>query len=70
MSLSRYSGQFDPADLDLLQRVFDQLCNERRLAQKDREQREALAEEIVGVFQSGITGETELWRALSKRRKA
>ncbi|WP_217578904.1 RNA-binding protein [Mesorhizobium sp. GbtcB19] len=70
MSLSRYSGLFDPADLDLLQRVFDQLCNERRLAQKDREQREALAEEIVGVFQNGVTDETELWRALSKRRKA
>ncbi|MFK0689534.1 hypothetical protein ACFX5Q_15175 [Mesorhizobium sp. IMUNJ 23033] len=70
MPWHRYSGVFDPADLDLLQRVFDQLCVERRLAQKDKEQREDLAEEIVGVFRSGIMDEADLLRALSKRRRA
>lgn len=42
MSLSRNSGVYEPADLDLLQRVFDRLCKERRLALKDRDQREYL----------------------------
>ena len=70
MPLSRYRGVFEPADLQLLQRVFDRLCNERRLAQKDREQRAALAEEIVSVFQNGIMDERDLLRSLSKRRRA
>ncbi|CAN7720416.1 RNA-binding protein [Mesorhizobium sp. LjNodule214] len=70
MALTRYSGVFEPADLDLLQRVFDQLCRERRLAQKDREQREALAEEVVIIFQNGVMNEAELWQSLSKRRRA
>lgn len=70
MPLTRYSGISEPADLDLLQRVFDLLCKERRLAQKDREQREALAEEVVIVFQNGVITEAELMKALSKRRKA
>ncbi|RUW67721.1 RNA-binding protein, partial [Mesorhizobium sp. M4B.F.Ca.ET.049.02.1.2] len=42
MSLSRNSGVYEPADLDLLQRVFDRLRKERRLALKDRDQREYL----------------------------
>jgi hypothetical protein len=53
MPLSRYSGVFEPDDLALLQRVFDWLCKERRLARKDREQREALAAEIIGQFDNG-----------------
>jgi hypothetical protein len=69
MPLQRYSGVFDTADLDLLQRVFDQLCNERRLAQKDKEQREDLAEEIVRAFRSGIMDEADLLQAISKRRR-
>lgn len=70
MPLSRYSGMFEPADLDLLQRVFDQLCKERRLAKKDKEQREVLAEEVVSLFQKGIMDGSELWQTLSKLRKA
>ncbi|WP_165778599.1 hypothetical protein [Mesorhizobium wenxiniae] len=69
MPFSRYSGVFEPADLGLLQRVFDQLCGERRLAQMDKEQREDLAEEIVIVFQNGIDDEAGLLQALSKRRR-
>lgn len=70
MPLSRYSGVFEPADLDLLQRVFDQVCIERSLAQKDKEQREDLAAELVSVYRNGITDEGELLQALSKRRLA
>ncbi|UCI26721.1 hypothetical protein [Mesorhizobium sp. B2-8-5] len=70
MPLSRYSESYDPDDLALLQRVFNRLCAERRLAVKDKEQREALAAELIGVFAFGITDETQLWHALSKRRKA
>lgn len=70
MPLRRYGGAFEPADLALLQRVFDQLCIERRLAQKDKEEREDLAEDIVTVFQNGITDEADLVEALSKRRRA
>ncbi|WP_287331830.1 hypothetical protein [Mesorhizobium sp.] len=70
MSLSRCSGVYWPADLDILQRVFDRLCNERRLAKKDREQREYLAMELFQVFDDGITDEIDLLRSLSKRRSA
>ena len=55
--------------LEVLQRVFDRLCYERRLARKDTDQREQLAEEIVRIFQRGVMDEKELWRALSKRRR-
>ncbi|MFK0693203.1 RNA-binding protein [Mesorhizobium sp. IMUNJ 23033] len=70
MPLRRYSGVFEPVDLDLLQRVFGRLCDERRLAQKDKEQREDLAEEIVSAFRNGIVDEADLLQALSKRRRA
>ncbi|TIT77884.1 MAG: hypothetical protein E5W57_13370 [Mesorhizobium sp.] len=70
MSLCRYSGVYEPADLAMLQRVFDRLCEERRLAKKDREQREFLAMELFQVFDDGITDEADLLRALSKRRRA
>jgi hypothetical protein len=70
MPLSGYGGVFGPADLDTLQRVFDRLCTERRLALKDKDQREELARDVIGLFQDGITGEADLWRALSKRRRA
>ncbi|OBQ81558.1 hypothetical protein A9K71_27115 [Mesorhizobium sp. WSM3873] len=70
MSLSRCGGVYGPADLDMLQRVFNRLCDERRLAKKDREQRECLAREILQAFDDGITDEADLLRALSKRRRA
>jgi hypothetical protein len=60
----RRGGIFEPADLALLQRVFDQLYIERRLDQKDKQQREAFAEEIVSVFQSALV-ETALVRCRS-----
>ncbi|AZO48911.1 RNA-binding protein [Mesorhizobium sp. M4B.F.Ca.ET.215.01.1.1] len=70
MPLSCLDGILVPSDLELLQRVFDRLCDERRLAQKDKEQREDLAAEIVSAFRNGIADETELLRAISKRLMA
>lgn len=70
MSLSRSSRVYGPADLDMLQRVFNRLCDERRLARKDREQRHHLAKEVLQAFDDGITDEMDLWSALSKRRRA
>ncbi len=69
MLLSRYRGILEPTDLALVQRVFDRLCKERRLARKDKEQREELAGEVICAFQHGVTDEAELWRSFSKRRK-
>ncbi|PBB32045.1 hypothetical protein CK221_25615 [Mesorhizobium sp. WSM3868] len=69
MSLS-CSGVYGPADLDMLQRVFKRFCDERRLAKKDREQREYLAREVFQAFDDGTTDEADLLRAFSKRRRA
>jgi hypothetical protein len=46
------------------------LCAERRLAHKDREQREVLAREVICHFQDGVTDEAELWRVLTKRSRS
>jgi len=40
MCFTKYSTIFLPTDLEILQKVFDQLCRERRLALKDRDQRQ------------------------------
>ncbi|MET3590850.1 hypothetical protein ABID26_000229 [Mesorhizobium shonense] len=70
MAFTKHSGIFTPIELELLWRVFDQLCNERRLALKDGDQREQLACEVIEAFQNGFTAEAELWQSLSKRRSA
>ncbi|RUV41063.1 MAG: RNA-binding protein [Mesorhizobium sp.] len=70
MSTSHCSGVYRPADLDMLQRVFDRLCAERRLAFKDREQRDALARDVINLFQDGVTEEDALWRSISRLRTA
>ncbi|WP_179296510.1 MULTISPECIES: RNA-binding protein [unclassified Mesorhizobium] len=70
MSLPGCSGVYCPADLDMLERVFDRLCEERRLDKKDCEQREYLAAVVLQVFDGGTQEEAGLWRALSERRAA
>ncbi|TIR29669.1 MAG: hypothetical protein E5X07_08190 [Mesorhizobium sp.] len=65
--LLKIQQRIPSTDLDLLQKVFDQLCQERRLALKDRDQRERLACQVIEAFENGFTDETELWQALSKR---
>ncbi|WP_292069595.1 hypothetical protein [Mesorhizobium sp.] len=70
MALNKYVGVFTPTELALLQRVFDQLCRERHLALKDREQRDELAREVIQAFENGFADEVELRQSLSKRRMA
>jgi hypothetical protein len=70
MAFTSYFGVFNPAELAIIQKVFDRLCDERLLSQTDREQRETLAAEVVRVFQQGATVEADLWQSLSKHRKA
>ncbi|WP_164748528.1 MULTISPECIES: hypothetical protein [unclassified Mesorhizobium] len=69
MAFSKYSGIFTSAELALLQRVFDQLCMERRLELDDADQRDRLAQEVIQAFENGVTDEVELL-AISKRRAA
>jgi hypothetical protein len=40
MPLSKYQGRIGPVDLGIMRRVFDTVCAERRIAQKDKEQRD------------------------------
>lgn len=68
MPLSKYQGRFDPVDLERMRRVFDIVCSERRIALKDKEQRDDLAAEIVTAFDRGATDEEDLLRAVSRRR--
>lgn len=70
MAFSKYSGIFTSAELALLQRVFDQLCMERRLELDDADQRDRLAQEVIQVFENGVTDEAELLQAISKGRAA
>lgn len=69
MPLAGFGGVFEPEHLDVLQRVFDSLCAELRLAQKDRERRTVLAQDLIYLFQAGVTDEAELWCALTKRSR-
>ena len=70
MPFTKYSGKFEPIDLATMQRVFDQLCKERRLVLKDQDERERLAMEVVATFENGFIDETGLWESGSKRRMA
>jgi hypothetical protein len=49
--------------------VFDTVCDERRIALKDKEQRDDLAAAIVTAFDHGATDEEDLLRAVSRRRR-
>lgn len=43
-----------------MQKVYEQLRRERRLALKDEDQRERLAWEVIAAFVNGFTDEEEL----------
>lgn len=63
MSFASHSGVFNPADMEILRRVFDQLCEERRLRPEDKEQRDDLAGEVLRMFERSVD-ETELMAML------
>ena len=60
MPLSKYQGRVGPADLEIMRRVFDTVCEERRIALKDRVERVELAAEVIRAFSSGATDEADL----------
>ncbi|WP_442582535.1 hypothetical protein ACSBOB_11560 [Mesorhizobium sp. ASY16-5R] len=70
MPFTRYFGVFNPAELATIQKVFDRLCEERMLSEKDRDQCEELAAEVIHVFQQGKTAEAALLQSLSSRQEA
>jgi len=58
---AREAGNFDPSEVELLGRVFDQLKTDFRTKERD-----ALASRIIANYMAGIKDETELL-ALSKQ---
>jgi hypothetical protein len=66
MPLSRYSGTFEPEDLEFLQRVFDKVAKQRGLSPDDTEKAEKLAAEIVLLFSQGAVCEADLMRGLAR----
>lgn len=70
MAFSKYTGIFTSGEKAFLQRIFDQLCQEHRLALQEQGQRDQLAHEIIQAFENGVTDEVELRQLISKRRTA
>ena len=68
MPLSRYKSQFYPADLAILQKVFDSVSKARGIA-PDGDDAVALAVAIVGLRKSGLDEEEELIAVLSRRSR-
>src|SRR6187402_3559305 len=66
MTLSQYSGAFEPDDLAMLQRVFDRVKEQRGLCESDAEKAEVLAAEMILLFNLGVTDEDALLHSLSK----
>ena len=64
--VEEYGGVFEPEDLALLQKLFDEVCVARGYV-PDSEQAEFLALLIVTLFQSGIVDETSLRKALEDK---
>ena len=57
------AGVFEPEDLGILQRIFDQACKARGYA-RDSAEAGALAAEIVSLFGNGIVNEGALYTEL------
>ena len=61
--VEEYGGVFEPEDLALLQRLFDEVCEARGYT-PGSEHAEYMALLIVTLFQSGIVDESSLRKAL------
>jgi hypothetical protein len=59
-------GIFEPSDLKILQRVFDQSCIDRGYAQ-DGEEAKELAAVIVDLFHAGFASEAQLSEAVARK---
>jgi hypothetical protein len=58
-------GVFEPEELDILQRVFDQVCRERKY-NRESEEAEAIAATMIVLFQTGVLTEHELLTAIDR----
>jgi hypothetical protein len=53
-----------PEELDMLQRVFDRICQQRGLTKQSREAA-SVAASLMALFQSGIRSEKQLLAMMS-----
>lgn len=69
-SLYKRHPGFYPADLRLCQRVFDQVCSERKLDPMSLEPDvQRLAATVVSLFENGCSNETELLESFRQVRQ-
>lgn len=67
MFRSRFGG-IQPEDIDLLQRVFDQLCKEQRLNPRSVDA-ELMGAALIISYQAGVQDESTLLKIARKRQK-
>lgn len=69
-SLNKRHPGFYPSDLKLCQRVFDQVCSERKLDPKSPEPDvQRLAATVFSLFENGCSNETELLESFRRTRQ-
>ena len=69
-SLNKRHPGFYPFDLKLCQRVFDQVCSERKLDPKSSEPDvQRLAATVFSLFENGCSNETELLESFRRTRQ-
>ena len=65
LTRASYYGVFQHEELEILQRVFDQVCRDRRY-RPESEQAEAIAATIIALFQAGVLTGHELVAELDR----
>ncbi|WP_095091196.1 hypothetical protein [Mesorhizobium sophorae] len=69
-SLNKRHPGFYPSDLKLCQRVFDQVCSERKLDPRSSEPDvQRLAATVFSLFENGCSNETELLESFRRTRQ-
>ncbi|WP_292186083.1 hypothetical protein [Mesorhizobium sp.] len=69
-SLHKRNSGFHPSDLQLCQRVFDQVCSERKLDRMSAEPDvQRLAATVFSLFQNGCRNESELLESFRRTRQ-
>ncbi|MER8375537.1 hypothetical protein [Mesorhizobium sp. M1409] len=69
-SLNKRHPCFHPSDLQLCQRVFDQVCFERKLDRMSLEPDvQELAATVFALFEDGCSNETELLDSFRRTRQ-
>lgn len=69
-SLHKRNSGFQPSDLQLCQRVFDQVCSERKLNRMSIEPDvQQLAATVFSLFENGCRNEGELLESFRRTRQ-